>query len=90
MSGFDHIVALAKGRTAHVDTIEKIKEEYFKQMRHLLCNNPEELRTFEKLWAAGRLREAYIFVMQAIENFQLKPSPESKKADEDFFWMYMH
>jgi hypothetical protein len=70
--------------------IEKFKEEYLKQTRELLSSYPEELHIFEELWTAGKLREAYIFVMESATKLDVKRSAENRKADEDFFWTYMH
>ena len=69
---------------------EEIKEEYFKQTRELLRDHPEEIRAFDKLWATGRVREAYIMAMEAIEKLHVTRSPEYIKSAEDFFWVYMH
>ncbi len=73
-----------------INTFEQIKDEYLIQMRELLHNYPEELRAFEELWAAGKFREAYISVMQAVKNLGLVRSQKNTKADEDFFSRYMY
>jgi hypothetical protein len=70
--------------------IDQLKDEYLRQIRYLLSDHPAELRVFEELWAAGKLREAYTFVMETAKKLDLKRSAESRKADEDFFWTYMH
>jgi len=56
----------------------------------LLSIYPKELEVFEDLWGSGKLREAYIFVIETAERLTLKRSAENMKADEDFFWTYMH
>ena len=70
--------------------IEQFKDEYLRQMRELLADHQEELRIFEGLWAAGKLRNAYAFVMETAKRLNLKRSAENRKADEDFFWTYVH
>jgi hypothetical protein len=69
---------------------EETKQAYFRQTLELLRDYPQELRTFEELWAGGRVREAYISVTKAVEKLHLTRSPENLKADEDFFWVHMH
>jgi hypothetical protein len=73
-----------------VSLIEKSKSEYSQQVRDLLSIYPKELEVFEDLWGSGKLREAYIFVIETAERLTLKRSAENMKADEDFFWTYMH
>jgi hypothetical protein len=70
--------------------IENSKEEYLRQMRVLLSSNPKELHILEELWATGKLREAYTFVTETANRLNLKRSAENRKADENFFWSYMH
>ncbi len=65
---------------------EKIKKEYLAHMRRLLCDYPEELRTFEQLWKAGQLREAYLSVDETVRKLKIVLSPEQQKADESFYW----
>jgi hypothetical protein len=65
--------------------IENYKEEYLRQTRVLLSDDPKELQIFEELWAAGKLREAYTFVMDTANRLNLKRSDENRKADENFF-----
>lgn len=69
---------------------KQIEDEYSRQMRELLSDYPADLRIFEGLWAAGKLREAYVFVTEATKRLGLVRSAKNRKADEDFFWTYMH
>ncbi len=73
-----------------MDTIEKVKAEYFVQTRELLRNHPTELKTFEELWTAEKLTAAYIFAQEVTQKFCLVRSAASNKADEDFFWTFIH
>jgi len=73
-----------------MDTIEKIKAEYFAQTQELLRSHPAELKLFEELWAAERLKAAYIAAQEATRKFGLVRSAMSDKADEDFFWTFVH
>jgi len=70
--------------------VEEIKQEYLKEMRILLNDFAFELHAFEDLWAAGKLREAYVAVDKAIQTHQLVRTQKNRKADEDFFWTWMH
>lgn len=70
--------------------IDQIKDQYLRQAQKLLSGHEEDLRTFEALWVAGKLREAYVFLSEAAKRLQLEQSEEDPKADENFFWTYMH
>ena len=65
---------------------EKIKEEYLNCVRLLLHDYPNAFRTFEQLWLAGKLREAYLCVDEVVKNNGIVLSPEQQKFDEAFYW----
>jgi len=69
---------------------ERVKEQYLRETRKLLCDYPEVLRTFEQLWQSTKLREAYLSVDEAIRKLRLAPSQEHRKADEDFYWEFVN
>jgi hypothetical protein len=71
-------------------TLEEIKNEYEHQVEIFLQNRPTELKIFKDLWAAGEFRRAYVVVQEVTLNFRLVMSADMDKADEEFFWMYMH
>lgn len=71
-------------------TLEEVKNEYERQVEILLQNHPAELLMFKELWAAGEFRRAYVVVQEVTRNFRLVMSTDMDKADEEFFWMYMH
>ena len=69
---------------------ESIKSDYFMSTQQLLQNHPDELKSFEKLWSDGQIREAYISADGVVKNLKLVRSKENQKIDEDFFWVFMH
>jgi hypothetical protein len=70
--------------------IDDIADEYFKRTRELLSNHPDDLRSFEELWADGRRRDAFVLATETANRLDLTRSAENKKADEAFFWAYMY
>jgi len=73
-----------------MNVIDNAKAEYLKQVRMLLCNHQPELRVFEESWSAKKFREAYLLVDEIVRNFGLVRSNECKKADEDFYWLFIN
>jgi len=71
-------------------TLDEVKNEYERQVEIFLQNHPAELLMFRELWGAGEFRRAYVVVQEATRNFGLVMSADMDKADDDFFWMYMH
>ncbi|HEX7924890.1 MAG TPA: hypothetical protein VF583_28270 [Bradyrhizobium sp.] len=73
-----------------MQTLEEVKNEYECQVEILLHNHPVELKSFKGLWASGEFRRAYVVVQEVTQRFGLVMSSDMNKADEEFFWMYMH
>ena len=67
-------------------SFEELKANYLRSTRELLCDHSEELHIFEELWAADKLREAYLLATETARKLDLKRSAENDKADEDFYW----
>ena len=70
--------------------LDDTADEYFRRTRELLANHPDDLRSFEELWAEGRRRDAYVLVTEATNRLDLTRSAACKKAGEAFFWAYMY
>ena len=71
-------------------TLEDVKDEYEHQVEMFLHNHPVELKSFKGLWASGEFRRAYVVVQEVTQRVGLVMSGDMNKADEEFFWMYMH
>ena len=69
-----------------MSTSERIKEDYLKQVRSLLCDYPSELCAVEELWQAGRYREMYLHVYGAFCRRGINLSTEQRRIDESFYW----
>ena len=66
------------------------RSRYFNSSMELLNDYPDQQRAFEKLWSSGEIRKAYVFVTETVNGSNLTRSTENLKADEAFFWAYMH
>ena len=64
------------------------KLEYLAQVRSLLQGRVE-LNRFERFWNAGDFRKAYVIVEEAIKTLKLAPDEKYRKADKDFYWLYI-
>jgi hypothetical protein len=67
-----------------------VELEYLEHTRELLREHPAELAEFENLWAAGKSRHAYVYVMNAVTRLGLTRSLAAAKADENYFGLYMY
>lgn len=74
----------------HMKSLKDVIDEYKRQVDAFLEGYPSELLMFQELWAAADFRRAYALVQEVARQFELEKSPEMDRADEDFFWMYMH
>lgn len=66
--------------------MDAVKAEYLAQTRKHLGKCQTELHMFEELWAAGRLREAYLLVDETTRDRGLIQNREFRQAEEELFW----
>lgn len=69
---------------------QNIKEEYAAQVQILLNGQQPQLLEFRRLWKDSKFREAYLFVYELIREKGIEPTSEFKKADEDFYWLFVN
>lgn len=69
-----------------MNATDKFSAQYFNLVRDLFRNNPDTFRAFEDLWQAGKFREAYIVVDEAVQKLGLDLSIEQQKIDEAYYW----
>lgn len=64
--------------------------DYLEHTRELLREHPADLAEFERLWAAGKQRHAFVYVTDAVKRLGLTRSPAAAKADENYFWFAIY
>jgi hypothetical protein len=67
--------------------IQKIKNNWLIQAETLLERNPDKLIELKRLWNSNKLKEAYLFMDEFVQNCGVEPSLEFKRLDEDFYWL---
>ena len=78
-----------RGGWERVLKADQVRGEYFALTRELLRDHPTELPVFEQLWAAGKLREAYLLVNDTMHDRGVVLSPDYRKVDAEFYWLFV-
>jgi len=67
--------------------LQQIKDSFFSYASEVMKPFPDKTEEFNMLWKLEKYKEAYVL----FTDFQLDNNLNQKnKADEDFYWTFMH
>lgn len=65
------------------------KNNFHKEVQGLLSSLPDQLKIFNELWQSNDYRLAYSILEKIITEKELKPDESYKKADKEFYWLFI-